>query len=59
VRALGAVREHSLTEPGLRGVVDLLLGAGTREKENYVLEQPRQALRESQGADSRLMAMSR
>jgi ParB-like chromosome segregation protein Spo0J len=53
VRALGAVREHSLTEPELRGVVDLLLGAGTREKENYVLEKPRQALRESQGAECR------
>jgi ParB-like chromosome segregation protein Spo0J len=53
VRALGAVREHSLTEAELRGVVDLLLGAGTREKENYVLEQPRRALRESQGAECR------
>lgn len=53
VRALGAVREHSLTAAELRGVIDLLLSAGTREKENFVLEKPRQALRESQGTESR------
>jgi hypothetical protein len=53
VRALGAVREHSLTAAELRGVTDLLLSAGTREKENFVLEKPRQALRESQGTESR------
>lgn len=53
VRALSCVREHSLTAAELRGVVDLLLAAGTREKENFVLEKPRQALRESQGTESR------
>jgi len=53
VRALSAVREHSLTAAELRGVVDLLLAAGTREKENFVLQKPRQALRESQGAEGR------
>ena len=52
-RVLGAVREHSLTAAELRGVVDLLLAAGTREKENFVLDKPRQALRESQGIESR------
>jgi ParB-like chromosome segregation protein Spo0J len=53
VRALAAAREHSLTGAELRGVTDLLLAAGTREKENFVLEKPRQALREFQGAESR------
>jgi ParB-like chromosome segregation protein Spo0J len=53
VRALGAVRDHSLSEAETRGVVELLLSAGSREKENYVLEKPREALREAQGAECR------
>ena len=53
VRALAAAREHSLSGAELRGVTDLLLSAGTREKETFVLEKPRQALREIQGAESR------
>jgi ParB-like chromosome segregation protein Spo0J len=53
VRALAAAREHSLSGAELRGVVDLLLAAGTGEKENFVLAKPRQALREFQGVESR------
>jgi len=53
LRALAAAREHSLTGAELRGVTDLLLSAGTREKEDFVLEKPRQALREFQGVEGR------
>jgi ParB-like chromosome segregation protein Spo0J len=46
--ALAAARRDSLTAEELRGVVDLLLASGTREKTNFVLAHPRQALRQSQ-----------
>ncbi len=42
--ALETGRRHSLSAAELRGVVDLLLVSGTREKEAFVLERPRQAL---------------
>jgi ParB-like chromosome segregation protein Spo0J len=51
--ALESGRRHSLTAAELRGVVDLLLSSGTREKRNYVLERPREALREAQGGEVR------
>jgi hypothetical protein len=46
--ALAAARRESLTAEELRGVVDLLLASGTREKTAFVLEQPRQALRQAE-----------
>jgi ParB-like chromosome segregation protein Spo0J len=46
---LETARRESLTSAELRGVVDLLLASGTDEKQRYVLEHPRQALRESEG----------
>lgn len=59
--ALETGRRHSLTAAELRGVVDLLLASGTREKAVFVLEKPRSALREAQavevqGWDPRLSA---
>jgi len=59
--ALETGRRHSLTAAELRGVVDLLLVSGTREKAAFVLERPREALREAQagavrGWDPRLSA---
>jgi hypothetical protein len=59
--ALETGRRHSLSAAELRGVVDLLLASGTREKAAFVLERPRQALREVQatevpGWDPRLSA---
>jgi hypothetical protein len=48
VEALAAARRESLTAEELRGVVDLLLASGTREKTAFVLEKPRQALRQVQ-----------
>lgn len=51
--ALEAARRESLTGEELRQVIDLLLAAGTREKKDFVLEKPRQAIRESQGASAR------
>lgn len=47
--ALVTSRRESLTAAELRGVVDLLLASGTQEKRQYVLEKPRQALREYEG----------
>jgi len=44
--ALQTRQQHSLSAAELRGVVDLLLASGTEEKMAFVLEQPRQALRE-------------
>jgi ParB-like chromosome segregation protein Spo0J len=44
--ALAAARRESLTAEELRGVVDLLLASGTREKTAFVLEKPRQALQQ-------------
>jgi ParB-like chromosome segregation protein Spo0J len=53
LKALETVRRESLTAAELRGVVDLLLASGTQEKQRYVLEKPRQALREFEGHVSR------
>jgi len=44
--ALQTRQQHSLSAAELRGVVYLLLASGTEEKAAFVLEQPRQALRE-------------
>jgi hypothetical protein len=49
VEALASTRRDSLTAAELRGVVDLLLASGTQEKQQYVLEKPRQALRQYEG----------
>jgi hypothetical protein len=43
-----AAREASLTSRELAGVVDLLLSSGTREQKNFVLGDPRKALRQSE-----------
>lgn len=51
--ALETGRRHSLSAAELRGVVDLLLGSGTREKATFVLERPRDALREAQAGEVR------
>ena len=51
--ALEAGRRDSLTAAELRGVVDLLLASGTREKAAFVLERPREALREAQAGEVR------
>ena len=48
--ALATARRESLTTGELQGVVDLLLASGTAEKRRFVLDQPRQALREQDGA---------
>ena len=42
-------RHESLTAAEVRGVVELLLSAGTQEKRNFVLEKPRQALEQHNG----------
>jgi ParB-like chromosome segregation protein Spo0J len=46
---LTVVRRESLSAAELSGVVDLLLASATREKEVYVLSDPRRALRQAQG----------
>ena len=46
--ALASARRESLTAEELRGVVDLLLASGTREKTAFVLEKPRRALQQAQ-----------
>jgi len=53
VQALALVRRESLTAGELQGVVDLLLSAGTREKQAFVLAKPRQALQEVAGTEVR------
>jgi len=50
---MGRGRRHSLTAAELRGVVDLLLASGTREKAVFVWEQPREALQEAQAEEVR------
>jgi ParB-like chromosome segregation protein Spo0J len=45
---LAVVRRESLTAGELRGVVDLLLASASRQKEEYVLAKPREALRQAQ-----------
>ena len=44
-----AARRESLSTDELRGVVDLLLASGSRQKEEYVLTKPREALRQARG----------
>ncbi len=51
--ALEAGRRHSLSAAELRGVVDLLLASGTRQKAAFVLERPREALREARAGEIR------
>jgi ParB-like chromosome segregation protein Spo0J len=51
--ALESGRQHSLCAAELRGVVDLLIVSGTREKMAFVLERPREALREAQAGEVR------
>jgi ParB-like chromosome segregation protein Spo0J len=51
--ALETGRRNSLSAAELRGVVDLLLVSGTREKGTFVLERPREALREAQAGEVR------
>jgi hypothetical protein len=46
---LATVRREALAEAELRGVVDLLLTAKSREQVEFVLEKPRQALRQASG----------
>lgn len=46
--ALQTAREASLTSRELAGVVDLLLASSTSEQTEFVLRDPRQALRQSQ-----------
>ncbi len=49
VEVLATSRRESLTAGELRGVVDLLLGSATREKQEFVLTKPREALRQAEG----------
>jgi hypothetical protein len=51
--ALATGRRHSLSAAELRGVVDLLLASGTQAKATFVLERPREALREAQAGEVR------
>jgi ParB-like chromosome segregation protein Spo0J len=53
VEALEMTRRESLTAGELSGVVELLLGAGTREKREFVLAKPREALQEVAGSTVR------
>lgn len=47
--ALSVCRRERLSTRELTGTVDLLLASATREKEAYILADPRRALRQSQG----------
>ena len=49
VQALETARRESLSSRELQTVVDLLLAAGTRQKKDFVLEKPRQAIRQAEG----------
>lgn len=51
--ALESGRRHSLSAAEVRGVVDLLIASGTRDKAAYVLQRPREALREAQAGEVR------
>lgn len=51
--ALESGRHHSLSAAELRGVVDLLIVSGTREKMAFILERPREALRQAQAGEVR------
>jgi len=46
---LAVARRESLSTDELRGVVDLLLASASREKEEFVLAKPREALRQARG----------
>lgn len=46
---LGVCRREQLSTRELMGTVDLLLASATREKEEYILADPRRALRQAQG----------
>ena len=46
---LAAARREGLSAAELRGVADLLLAAKSREQVEFVLEKPRQALRQASG----------
>jgi ParB-like chromosome segregation protein Spo0J len=46
---LGVLRREQLSARELAGTVDLLLASATREKEAYILADPRRALRQAQG----------
>lgn len=46
---LGVCRRERLSTRELTGTVDLLLASATREKEAYILADPRRALRQAQG----------
>jgi ParB-like chromosome segregation protein Spo0J len=46
---LVAARRESLSTDELRGMVDLLLASASREKEEYVLAKPREALSQARG----------
>lgn len=48
--ALQAVRQASLTSVELRGVVDLLLASGTQQQKQFVLSDPRRALRQAESS---------
>jgi len=48
---LAVARRESLSTDELRGVVDLLLASATREKEEYVLARPREALRQARAVE--------
>jgi hypothetical protein len=50
---LAAARRESLTAEELRGVVDLVLTAGTQEKRQFILDKPREALRQHRGEPRR------
>jgi ParB-like chromosome segregation protein Spo0J len=45
---LAVARQEALSADELRGVVDLLLASASRQKEQYVLAKPREALRQAQ-----------
>ena len=47
---LECLRRESLTVAELREVVELLLAASTREQKEFVLEKPRQAIRQAEGS---------
>jgi len=51
--ALETARRNSLSAAELRGVTDLLLASGTEQKATFVLQQPREALREAQAGEVR------
>jgi ParB-like chromosome segregation protein Spo0J len=48
-QVLTSVRRESLNNVELRGLVDLMLGSATREQAEFVLEKPREALRQAKG----------